>query len=254
MPQTKTKPEIEVASFASFQKKLVIVTGDKGGTGKSTLSRGLVDIANHRGVSYVAYDSDKRNSQLYRHYQNTGGGISRLDFSTEDGADNLIVQMDTGTSQLIIVDLPAGGGELLEKYNLQLGLLSEAQDMGYDITIVSVMSRVKDSVNALRLLMDFTGDAAKHLAIKNLYWGTEDKFSLFDQSKVKQRLLDDGGLVINLPDMCDATYALIDEHNLTFRAALDDTEHIPRPHRSRIHQWLRLLETEIDLANKYLGV
>jgi hypothetical protein len=254
MPQTKTKPAVEVASSGSLQKKLVIVTGDKGGTGKSTLSRGLVDIANHRKIDYVAYDSDKRNSQLYRHYQSTGSGISRLDFSTEDGADGLIVQMDIGTSPLLIVDLPAGGGELLEKYNSQLGLLSEAQEMGYEITIVSVMSRVKDSVNALRLLMDFTGDAAKHLAIKNLYWGTEDKFSLFDQSKVKQRLLDDGGLVINMPDMCDATYALIDEHNLTFRAALDDTEHIPRPHRSRIHQWIRLLESEIDLANKFLGV
>lgn len=254
MPQTKTKPAIEVTSSAPLQKKLIIVTGDKGGTGKSTLSRGLVDIAHHCQVDYIAYDSDKRNSQLYRHYQSTSSGISRLDFSTEDGADNLIIQMDTGTSPVIIVDLPAGGGELLEKFNSQLGLLCEAQEMGYEMTIVSVMSRVKDSVNALRLLMDFTGDAAQHLAVKNLYWGTEDKFSLFDQSKVKQRLLDAGGLIISMPDMCDATYALIDEHNLTFRAALDDTEHIPRPHRSRIHQWLRLFEVEIDLANKFLGV
>jgi hypothetical protein len=254
MLQVKTKAEGTVTSSIPLQKKLVIITGDKGGTGKSTLSRGLVDIASHRGVDYVAYDSDKRNSQLYRHYQSVGSGISRLDFSTEDGADALIIQMDKGTSPVIIVDLPAGGGELLEKFNSQLGLLSEAKEMGYEITVLSVLSRVKDSVNALRLLMDFTEDAAKHLAVKNLYWGTEDRFTLFDQSKVKQRLLDAGGLVINMPDMCDATYALIDEHNLTFRAAVNDTEHLPRPHRSRVHQWLRLLETEIDLTNKFLGL
>jgi hypothetical protein len=59
--------------------------------------------------------------------------------------------------------------------------------------------------------------------------------------------------VMTMPDMFDDTYSIIDEHSLSFRAAIEDTR-LTRPHRSRVNQWLRQLESQIELADKFLGV
>jgi hypothetical protein len=252
MAQAKTKDLVADKSTAS-SKLLIFTVADKGGTGKSTFTRALVDILDARNIDYLAYDGDRRNSQLHRHYHNVGGGVNKLNFSIEGGADELIEAMDCCGAPVMVVDLPGGGVELLERLDSQMSFLADAADMGYAVTMVSVMSRIKDSVNALRLLMDLTGDSARHIAVKNLYWGDEQKFSLFDGSATKQRLLDAGGLVMTMPDLFDDTYSIIDEHSLSFRAAIEDTR-LTRPHRSRVNQWLRQLESQIELADKYLGV
>ena len=253
MAQVKTKDLVEDRSSSMLFKLLIFMVSDKGGTGKSTFTRAYVDILYARNIDYLAYDGDKRNSQLYRHYHNVGNGVKKLNFSIEGGADELIEAMDRCDAPVMVVDLPGGGVELLEQLNSQTNFLADAADMGYAVTMVSVLSRIKDSVNALRLLMDLTGDSARHIAVKNLYWGDEQKFSLFDGSATKQRLLDAGGLVMTMPDMFDDTYSIIDEHSLSFRAAVEDTR-LTRPHRSRVNQWLRQLESQIELADKFLGV
>lgn len=253
MAQIKPKDLVKDRSDPILFKLLIFMVSDKGGTGKSTVTRGLVDILNYHKINYLAYDGDKRNSQLYRHYHNVGNGVNKLNFSIEGGADELIEAMDRCDAPVMVVDLPGGGVELLEQLNSQTNFLADAADMGYAVTMVSVLSRIKDSVNALRLLMDLTGDSARHIAVKNLYWGDEQKFSLFDGSATKQRLIDAGGLVITVPDLFDDTYSIIDEHSLSFRAAVDDLR-LTRPHRSRVNHWLRQLESQIELADKLLGV
>jgi hypothetical protein len=253
MAQVKTKDLVEDKSSSVAPKLLIFTVADKGGTGKSTFTRALIDILHDRNIDYLAYDGDQRNSQLYRHYHGVGNGINQLNFRIEGGADELIEAMDSRSAPVIVVDLPGGGVELLERLNSQMSFLTDATEMGYAVTMVSVMSRIKDSVNALRLLMDLTGDSAHHIAVKNLYWGDEQKFSFFDNSTTKQRLLDAGGLVMNMPDLFDDTYSIIDEHSLSFRAAIDDPR-LTRPHRSRVNHWLRQLESQIELADKFLGI
>jgi len=123
----------------------------------------------------------------------------------------------------------------------------------YDITIVSVLSRVKDSVNALKLLMDFTGDAVGYVAVKNLYFGDAEKFRILDNSKTKKQLEQLGGVVITMPDLYDDTFELL-EKNLTFRAAVGEGSLLSRSHRSRIYQWLKHFEEEVMKAGALLGV
>lgn len=50
------------------RKRLVIVTGDKGGVGKSTFARGLVQTYLDKGQSFLGFDADSSNSQLLRFY------------------------------------------------------------------------------------------------------------------------------------------------------------------------------------------
>ncbi len=135
-----------------------------------------------------------------------------------------------------------------------MGLLESAKELGYGITIVSVLSRVKDSVNALKLLMDFAGDAVGYVAVKNLYFGDAEKFRILDNSRTRKQLEQLGGVVITMPDLYDDTFELLDENNLTFRAAVGESSPLSRSHRSRIYQWLKHFEVEVMKAGALLGV
>lgn len=76
--------------------RVVIVTGDKGGVGKSTFARGLLQLYINKNLKYLAYDSDHRNAQLYRHYNSVEPGVKLLDIFTRGGADDLLIDLDNG--------------------------------------------------------------------------------------------------------------------------------------------------------------
>jgi hypothetical protein len=255
MAQVKDRDLVEESSIATGSKLLILVTGNKGGVGKTTMARGIVDILFSRGVNYQAYDCDLDSSQLFRYYEKVGNGVGQLDISGEVGQNQLINEMDRQIHPVVILDLPAGGAKLLANLNFEVNLLAEAAEMGYTVTVVDVISPIKDSVNAVRLSSNLVGSSAKHIIVKNLFWGNEEDFTLFDGSKmVKPEFLESGGIELNMPKLSAQTYSLIDRYSLPFRTAVADPERLPRAERSRVNQWLRLLEEQVELADKFLGV
>jgi ABC-type siderophore export system fused ATPase/permease subunit len=58
--------------------RLVLVTGDKGGAGKSVMARILLDVYRHRNIHCIAYECDQSNPQLYRHYSKVSPGVQTL--------------------------------------------------------------------------------------------------------------------------------------------------------------------------------
>ena len=229
-------------------QRVIWITGGKGGVGKSTFSRGLLDVLLDAGVNVAAFDGDPTNAQLFRYYQNVGEGVQQIDLNQQGEADILLNQMEEGKADIFLVDVAAGGSQTLLDLEGDIGLISEAMDMGYRYTVVSVMSRIKDSVNLLKASLEMTDDFdVQHVAVKNLYFGACDRFRLFDDSKTKGRLLEAGGMVLEMPDLFDDTYELLDQNNLPFRAMLADKS-FPRAQRSRINKWLKDFESEISKA------
>jgi hypothetical protein len=222
-------------------------------TGKSSFARGLLDIYQHLGIHCLAYDSDTQNPQLFRHYDKSVG-VSCIDLSLRDGADVLLDDLEELQPQVALVDLPAGAEESFERYDRDVQLISAAAELGYRLTVVSVLSRVKDSVNALRMLMQFCGDRVDYITVKNLHFGNPDSFKRFDQSQIKQQFLHQRGIEVIMPDLFDNTYDAIDERDLTFREAVLDETILNRANRSRVNQWLNTMEAEVHKAGKYLGI
>lgn len=162
--------------------------------------------------------------------------------------------METNPASVMLVDLPAGSGRALESFETEMGFIDTAKELEYGVTLVSVLSRVKDSVNALRLLMESFDDRVNYVAVKNLFFGEDKQFGLFDGSKAKERLMELGGQVITMPELFDDTFDLIDERNLTFRAAVAEGSGLTRSHPTRVHQWLGRLEQEVRQAGMVLRV
>ncbi|MFK8184492.1 MAG: P-loop NTPase [Phormidesmis sp.] len=230
-------------------KRVIWVTGGKGGVGKSTFARGLLDILREAGLNVAAFDGDPTNAQLFRYYD----GVQRIELDTQGEADTLLNDMDAGKADIFLVDVAAGGSQTLLDLENDIGLISEVMDMGYRFTVVSVMSRIKDSVNLLKASLEMTSDFdVQHVAVKNLYFGNEDRFSLFKDSKTEARLKEGGGVVVEMPDLFDDTYELLDKLNLPFRSMLND-ESFPRAQRSRINRWLKDFEREVRKAGQETG-
>jgi hypothetical protein len=238
---------------STSQRRMVVITGNKGGCGKSIFARGLLDLYQHWQIPFVAYDSDTQNSQLYRHY-GKAAAVSRIDIARRGTADRLLEDMERPQRQVILMDLPAGGGQTFQRYEQDIQLIESAAELDYRLTLVSVISRVKDSVNALRQVMDYCGDRVDYLVVRNLHFGEAEKFKRFDQSKTKAQFLTLGGMEIMMPDLFDDTFDLIDETDLSFRGGLAEGSTLNRAHRSRLNQWLKTMEAETRQASHYLGI
>jgi energy-coupling factor transporter ATP-binding protein EcfA2 len=246
-------PRKKKMSQEQSSKRLVLVTGNKGGTGKSTFARALLDVYRHYQIKCLAYDGDKTNAQLYRHYDQVEPGVVLLDIYTVTGVDRLIEDLDEKQPTVALVDLPAGSGDAFEKLESKTGLFADAASMGYRTTTVSVLSRVKDSVNTLRLLMQYCGDRVDYIAVKNLYYGAALEFARFDNSKTRGEFTSRGGIEIVLPSLVDLTYDQIDEKDLTFREALNGNT-LTRPNRSRVKAWLQEVENELERVGNLLAL
>jgi hypothetical protein len=238
---------------STSQRRMVVVTGNKGGCGKSIFARGLLDLYQHWQVPCVAYDSDTQNAQLYRHY-GKAAAVARIDLAYRGSADRLLEDMEKPQRPVILMDLPAGGGPTFQRCEQDIQLIEAATDLGYRLTLASVISRGKDSVNALRQLLEYCHDRVDYLVVRNLHYGEVEKFKRFDQSKTKERFLGLGGVEIRMPDLFDDTFDLIDETDLPFRGGLAEDSTLNRAHRSRLHQWLRTMDMETRNASQYLGI
>ena len=241
---------------AVAQKHVIWITGSKGGTGKSTFARGLAHTIQIAGMDWAAFDGDPENAQLYRFYKDVGNGVARIGIKRRDGLDDVLIQMETVGTSLILVDVPAGGGEILADLEEDIGFLSATSELGYGLTMVSLLSSTKDSVNQLKRAMEITEDyEVAHIAVKHRFYGGVKEFALFDDSKTKRRLLENGGQVIEMRDLFKKTYDQLDAADFSFQAAIDaDSELVPSPDKRRVKQWTKHFKQQVLSTGGRLGL
>ncbi len=232
--------------------RVVIVTGDKGGVGKSTFARGLLHLYASQKLKYLAYDSDHRNAQLYRHYNMVEPGVKLLDIFTRGGADDLIIDLDSQRPPLALVDLPAQSGAFFENFEKDLGVFDAVKDLGYKVTMASVLSRVKDSVNILRVLHEYCKERVDYVVVKNLFHGDADKFERYDSSETRIKLKSAGVIEVLMPDLFFKPYDYVDEMNLSFSAVAESKADITI--KRRVLAWLKEFEQNMLIGGELLGL
>lgn len=236
-------------------KRVLWVTGGKGGTGKSTFARGALDTLLEAGVTVFAFDGDPENPQLHRYYQNISKGVARTKLAKRDGGDEILDAMEEARPDVILVDVAAGGSQILMRLQDESLFLSDAEALGYAFTVVTVLSPIKDSVVMLKEAMDITqGHNVQHVVVKNLHFGQEKAFELFDTSATKQRFEANGGIVLTMRDLLGTTYGAIDKDNLPFFIATKKESGLSRGDRNRVKQWLTCFQDQMKLANGALGL
>lgn len=111
-------------------KRVIWVTGGKGGTGKSTFARRALDRLLAAGINVVAFDGDPENAQLHRYYQEMGKGVVRTELGERDGGDDILEVMEQNQPDVVLADVAAGGSQILMRLQDESLFLSSVREMG----------------------------------------------------------------------------------------------------------------------------
>lgn len=253
------------------KKRLVIVTGDKGGVGKSTFARGLVQTYLDKGQRFIGFDADSSNSQLLRFY-GRHCHIEPLDIFKTGNIDQFFDEMKTKANpkvggdgeiiqpeSLFLLELPPQSRRILRKFVEEMTFLETAEKhYNIRVTMVVVISRVIDSINQLIDLHSFCGNQVDYIVVKNLFFGEPDEFTRYKNSpeveKIKEQLKSQKSLFfdIKMPELIERSYDYLDENSMTFRQGMEQTD-LPSV-KGRVTSWLRTFKEEIEQVKESLGL
>lgn len=261
-------------------KRAIFITSHKGGPGKSTFARALLDIMRTDGMIVAAMDADGSVGQLLQYHgkkDETGryvpdpiNSVFPFDIRNDNQKDNILNILATHgeKADVILVDMPGGTiGTLgdIDEYAGMSALVEEYQRHGYAITVVIVMSVVAASANNINKAVKTLGtDGISYIAVKNLFYGNEDEFALYDGfedeqtgeqigGKGKALLEQSGGVTITLPKLRGKEYALMDYYSLTFTDAAQ-SKRLKLAEKHKIYNWIKAFRQSIIPAKHLLGM
>lgn len=209
---------------AIFSKgSITIVDGDKGGVGKSFLARLLGDWMLTRGLSVLAVDADQRNPDFYRVFAAlTESRFVNLRADEGNGFADIIDLMDKSETPVnILISMPAGIGEQQDRYGAVF--VEALAQLGVPINWFWVINNERDSTNLLRHQLENGGmkDATSLFVVRNLFFGTEDKFGDYNNSNTRRMVHESGkGLTIDMPKMKTDIVAALAKENMTLTRAI----------------------------------
>lgn len=234
-------------------KRFVIVTGDKGGVGKSTFARALFDFYISQKFPCIGYDADTRNPQLERHFCKEL--VHCVNIFERGGADRLLTDLETESPALVLVDMPAQSGGYFTKFEKEMAFFDSLKELGYRPTMVSVLNRVIDSVNVLNTLYEYCKDKVDYVIVKNLFYSADDgsRFERYNEWEGRQKLIEEGAIEIEIKDLFFKTYDFVDSYSIGFTDAITHEESNIAI-KGRIRSWLLDFEENIYKAIDYLGL
>jgi hypothetical protein len=229
------------------QRRIILVTGLKGGVGKSVMARQLLDRYLRVGAEVDAYDSDQDNPDLSRFYKKKAP-VLLLDLSSKMAFDTVLDRLATGQNRAM-VDLAAGaGGALRYLIKGDINLAAALQELEAKLTLVFVISRSRPSLAALRQsLTDFENVPADWVIVRNNYYGEPKKFSRYESSNAREIALARGAVELDMPELLDDLFDDIDQSSTPFCDALD-SETLSFTNRRRIRAWVERFDAELAKA------
>jgi CobQ/CobB/MinD/ParA nucleotide binding domain len=246
------------------RKRLVMTVSQKGGVGKTTLMRGLVEIARRRGLRTAAYDADGGVGQLLKHYGTKVDGEVAQDqnplegvgyFNVRDLHDKEAVsRIDGAGAELVVLDLPGGTLDVLADVvpgGLR-GLAQMYREEGWGVQVLLVITPLQNCALEVLRLIEHLGGAQDLIVVKNPGHFPPQAFYQYagdaehpEYGRARAQLLAAGGRDMTMPPIRWQTYLYLDEHSLSFGEALQSADARYRGDRTWIRTLLRALEAEL---------
>jgi hypothetical protein len=221
----------------SGHSRIHFIGGEKGGVGKSVLSRLMSQYFIDHGVPFAAFDSDRSHSTLSRFY---GDYVKPVAAETFESLDRIVETAIEQPGRRVLVDLAAQTHEPLVKWMDESGVLDLADVSGISVQYWHVMDSGRDSVELLRRLLDRFGQRLQYVIVRNQLRG--DDFSILERSGQLVRACGLGAKVMDLKRLHDAIAQKIDARNVSFWSAKNsqaiDGASLSLMERQRLRLWL----------------
>ncbi|WP_158940460.1 mobilization protein [Burkholderia sp. S171] len=213
------------------------IGGEKGGVGKSLVARVLAQYFVDRSIPFTGFDTDKSHGALLRFYADFAAPAV---LDRHDSLDPIIEHALEDPQRRILVDLAAQTQHSLGKWLDEADVIGLAQEHGLTLTWWHVTDAGRDSVDLLRQWLDQFGGRIKLVIVLNEVRG--DRFEILETSGELARAEALGASVIRLRRLPDTTMQKIDQHGVSFWAAVNHPDRAASGlgllERQRVKVWL----------------
>ena len=247
MHQPLTNPMQDTITDTTLSlSRIHLIGGEKGGVGKSMVSRLLAQYFIDQQLPFVGFDTDRSHGALLRFY---AGFASPVLIDRYEALDHIVETAIEKPGQRVLVDLAAQTHEPLVKWMEESGVLDMASESGFKLTYWHVMDSGRDSVNLLTRLLDRFGTRLNYVLVQNQLRG--DDFSQLEKSGQLERALGLGAKVIAIKHLHDNVVQKIDANNVSFWAAKNggDASSLGLMERQRLKTWLQHAYGELAKAD-----
>ncbi len=214
------------------------VGGEKGGVGKSVVSRVLAQYFIDREKPFTGFDTDRSHRSFTRFYADYAHPTV---VDSDESLDTIAAAIEQDPQQNIIVDLAAQTFAPVSRWINDSGVFEAFKELNIGINFWHVMDDGKDAVDLLGRLFDTFGTASNYVIVLN--YGRGSDFKIFKCSAEYQRAKEIGATIIEFPRLHDASMRKIDQQNTSFWAAVNNREAgvdgLGLLERQRVKTWLR---------------
>lgn len=224
--------------------RIHLIGGEKGGVGKSMVSRLLAQYFIDQHLPFVGFDTDRSHGALMRFYADYASPVV---VDRYEALDQIIESAAAQPGCRVLVDLAAQTHEPLVQWMDDSGVLDMADMSGFSLHYWHVMDAGRDSVDLLTRLLDRFGQRLHYVLVLNQLRG--DDFSMLEKSGQLARAQALGATVITIKRLHDAAVQKIDASNSSFWAAGSDASGtgagLGLMERQRVKMWLKHAFAEI---------
>ena len=187
------------------------IGGEKGGVGKSVISRLLAQYFIENQIPFTGYDTDRSHNTFLRFYQDYA---SPTTVDSYEDLDAIIENYDLENPKRIIVDLAAQTNLPLLQWIEESNVIELSNELGLKLKFWHVMDDSKDSVILLENLLNRFQDKVDYIIVLNQGRGTQ--FKIFESSSAKELAIQYNASFLNLKKLHERTMQKIDETNSSF--------------------------------------
>lgn len=215
-----------------------LIGGEKGGVGKSLVSRVLAQYFIDNSLPFLGFDSDRSHGALMRFY---AGYASPVLVDRYESLDAIVEAATENPDRRIIVDLAAQTQEPLTRWMDESQLLLLAPELGLNIRYWHVMDSGRDSVDLLQRLIDQYEERLDYVIVQNQLRGED--FDILKKSGQLERAQKLNASVIAIKRLQEASMTKIDANSSSFWAATQPEEQggvkFGILERQRVRSWLK---------------
>lgn len=212
------------------------IGGEKGGVGKSVVSRLVAQYLIDHQMPFVGFDTDRSHATFSRFY---GAYASPTVIDDYASLDRIAEAISEEPGRQVLVDLAAQTMPPLSRWIEDSGLLGLLAEEKIPVRFWHVMDDGKDSLSLLSNLINAYGSSVSYVVVLNHGRGAD--FRAFNESEAKRSALAHGATIVELRRLHEASMRKIDRYDTSFWAALNHRggeQGLGLLERQRVKVWL----------------
>ena len=196
---------------------LIIVGADKGGVGKTTVSRFLMDYLARHNILARGFDTENPRGTLNRFYP---ANTKIIDLG--DVADQMSVldTLSSDSANVTVVDLKAGNLSYALDLFERIGVLKAAREGQFDLALVHVVGPSIASLDEINEVTDYVRNL-DYIIARNFI--NETNFFEWDEKTFKKYFANlNSAHEIVIPKLNEMAYEQVDLAGVTYKDFIDD--------------------------------